>query len=141
MKVHWWTYNHCLFVSYLTSVAFGYGWISNTKFQKFSDKDWIWIFKKFIEYGQESKNQYPLISALYVAPTVFNVPLRWFALEKVYSQFRSLMQEMIQLDNRSRSRTKNPTPAPTPSVVRNPTPTPPKNLELLTTPGLTQQPC
>jgi len=39
MKVHWWTYNHCLFASYLTSVAFGYGWILDTKFQKFSDKD------------------------------------------------------------------------------------------------------
>jgi len=25
MKVHWWTYNHCLFVSYWNSVAFGYG--------------------------------------------------------------------------------------------------------------------
>jgi len=23
MKVHWWTYNHCLFVLYLGSVAFG----------------------------------------------------------------------------------------------------------------------
>jgi len=45
MKVHWWTYNHCLFVSYLASVAFGYGWISDTKLQKFSNKDWIWIFK------------------------------------------------------------------------------------------------
>jgi len=43
MKVHWWTYNHCLFVAYLASVAFVYGWISDTKFQKFSDKDWIWI--------------------------------------------------------------------------------------------------
>jgi len=41
MEVRWWTYNHCLFVSYLTSVPFEYGWISDTKFQKFSDKDWI----------------------------------------------------------------------------------------------------
>jgi len=49
MKVHWWTYNHCLFVLYLTSVAFK--WISDTKFQKFLDKDWIWVFKKFIGYG------------------------------------------------------------------------------------------
>jgi len=55
MKVHWWTYNHCLFVSYLTSVAFGCGWISDTKFQKFSDKDWVWIFKKFIGYGSGVK--------------------------------------------------------------------------------------
>ena len=55
MKVHWWTYNHCLFVSYLTSVAIGYGWISDTKFQKFSDKDWIWIFKKFDGYGSGVK--------------------------------------------------------------------------------------
>jgi len=51
MKVHWWTNNHCLFVSHLTSVAFGYGWISDAKFQKFSDKDRIWIFKKIIGYG------------------------------------------------------------------------------------------
>jgi len=53
MKVHWWTYNHCRFVSYLTSVTLGYGWISDTKFQKILDKDgldmdiqkiyWIWI--------------------------------------------------------------------------------------------------
>jgi len=62
MKVHWWTYNHCLFVSSLTSVAFGYGWISDTKFLKFSDKDWIWIFKNFSDMDQESKNQYPLTS-------------------------------------------------------------------------------
>ena len=39
MKAHWWTYNHCLFVAYLANV--GYGWISDIKFQKFSDKDWI----------------------------------------------------------------------------------------------------
>jgi len=40
----------------LTSVAFGYGWISDNKFQKFSDKDWIWIFKKFIGYGSGVEN-------------------------------------------------------------------------------------
>jgi len=51
MKVHWWIYNHCVFVSYLTSVTFGPGWISHTKFLKFSGKDWISIFKKFIRYG------------------------------------------------------------------------------------------
>jgi len=55
MKFHWWTYNHYLFVLYLTSGAFRYGWISDTKFQKFSDKDWIWIFKKFIGYGSGVK--------------------------------------------------------------------------------------
>jgi len=47
-------HNHCLFVcfvAYLTSVAFGYGWISDTKLHKFSEKDWIWILKKFIGYG------------------------------------------------------------------------------------------
>ena len=55
MKVHCRTYNHCLFVSYLTSVAFGYRWISDTKFQKFSNKGWIWIFKKFIGYGSGVK--------------------------------------------------------------------------------------
>jgi len=38
MKVHW-TYNHGLFLAYLANVAFGYGWISDTKLQKFSDKD------------------------------------------------------------------------------------------------------
>jgi len=63
MKVHWWNYNHCLFVSYLTSVAFGYGWISDSKFQKFSDKDWIWIAKYFSDMNQELKNQYPFTSA------------------------------------------------------------------------------
>jgi len=51
MKVHSQTYNHYLFVSYLPSVAFGYGWISDTKFQKFSDEDWIWICKHFFGYG------------------------------------------------------------------------------------------
>jgi len=56
MKVHWWTYNHCLFVAYFTSVALGYGWISDTKFQKFSDKDWIWI-KNLSDTDQELKNQ------------------------------------------------------------------------------------
>jgi len=44
-----------LFVLYLASVAFGYGWISDTKFQKFSDKDWIWIFKKRFGYGSGVK--------------------------------------------------------------------------------------
>jgi len=47
MKVHWRTYNHCLFDAYFVSVANGYGWISDTKFHKFSDKDWIWICKNF----------------------------------------------------------------------------------------------
>jgi len=64
MKVHWWTYNHRLFVSYLTSVAFGYGWISDNKFKKFSDMDWI--FKNFSDMDQESKNQYPLTSAYWI---------------------------------------------------------------------------
>ena len=66
MKVHCWIYNHCLFVLCLTSVAFGYGWISETKFQKFSDKDWIWICKKFFGYGSGVKNQYPHTSALWL---------------------------------------------------------------------------
>jgi len=56
MMVHWWTYNHCLFVSYLTRVAFGYGWISVTKFQKLPFEDWIWTFKKFIGFGSGVKN-------------------------------------------------------------------------------------
>jgi len=47
IKVHWGTYNHCLFVAYLVFVAIGYGWITGTKFQTFSYKDWIWIFKFF----------------------------------------------------------------------------------------------
>jgi len=55
IKVHWQTYNPCLFDSHLSSAAFGYGWISDTKFHKFSDKDWIWIFKKFIGYGSGVK--------------------------------------------------------------------------------------
>jgi len=56
--------NHCLFVLYLTSVAFGHGWISDTKFHKFLDKDWIWILKIFSDSDQESKSQYPLTSAM-----------------------------------------------------------------------------
>ena len=38
MKILWWTYNHFLFFAYWTGVAFGYGWISDTKFQTFLDK-------------------------------------------------------------------------------------------------------
>jgi len=52
MKVHWQTYNRCLLVAYLASVAIGYGWISDTKF---SDKDWIWIRKNFFGYGSGVK--------------------------------------------------------------------------------------
>jgi len=59
LKIRLWTCNHCLFVSYLASVAFGYGWISDTKFQKFSDMDWIWIFKKFIGYGSRVNKSIP----------------------------------------------------------------------------------
>jgi len=51
MKVHWQTCNHCLFVLYLASVEFGYGWISDAKFLKFSDKDWIRICKNCFGYG------------------------------------------------------------------------------------------
>ena len=53
IKDRWRTYDHCLFVSHLPSVAFGYGWISDTKFQKFSDMDWIWIFKNFPDMDQD----------------------------------------------------------------------------------------
>jgi len=59
-KVHWRTYNDCLFVLYLASVAFGYGWISDTKFLKFSDKDWI--CKIFLDMDQELKTEYLLTS-------------------------------------------------------------------------------
>ena len=62
MKVHWYTYYHCLFVLYLTSVSCGYGWISDTKFQKFLDKNWIWICKNFSDMDQELQNQYLLTS-------------------------------------------------------------------------------
>jgi len=55
MKVNRWTYSHCLFVLHLTSVTFGYGWILDTKFNKFSANNWIWIFKKFIRYGSGVK--------------------------------------------------------------------------------------
>jgi len=51
MKVHWWTYNHCLFAFYFTSIALRCEWISDIKFLKFLEKDWIWIFKNFIGYG------------------------------------------------------------------------------------------
>jgi len=63
-KVHWWSYNHCLFVLYLASVAFGYRWISDTKFQKFLDKDWIWTFNNVSNMDQELKNQYLLTSGI-----------------------------------------------------------------------------
>ena len=65
MKVHWWTYKHSLFVSYLTSVAFGYGWISDIKFHKFSDEDGMWIFKIFFGYGSRVKKS---ISAHFCRP-------------------------------------------------------------------------
>jgi len=55
MKVHWWTCNHCLFAAYLANVAIGYGWISDTKFKKFSDKDCLWICKIFFWYGSGVK--------------------------------------------------------------------------------------
>jgi len=71
MKVRWWAYNHCLFVSYLTSVPFGYGWISDTKFQKFSDKDWIWIIKKCVGYGSGVKKS---IFAHLCCTVVVNIP-------------------------------------------------------------------
>jgi len=64
MKVHWWTYNHCLFVECLANVAIRYGWISDTKFQKFSDRDWILICKNFLGMDQELKSQYPLTSVV-----------------------------------------------------------------------------
>jgi len=53
MKVHWWTYNHCLLVSYLSSVAFGYGWISDTTFQKLSDKVGYGYSKNLSDMDQE----------------------------------------------------------------------------------------
>jgi len=54
-KVHWWTYNHCLFVAYVVNVTSAYGWISDTKFQKIQDKDCIWICKNFFGYGSGIK--------------------------------------------------------------------------------------
>jgi len=62
MKVHWRTYNHCVFLSYLASAAFRSERISDTKFLKLSDKDWIWTCKNFSDMDQESKNQYPRTS-------------------------------------------------------------------------------
>jgi len=63
MKVHWWTYNHCLFALCLTSIAFRCEWISDIKFLKF----WIRIgyeySKNLSDMDQELKNQYPLTSA------------------------------------------------------------------------------
>jgi len=55
MKVHC-CRNHCVFVVYLANVAIGYGWISDTKVQKLSDKDWIWMCKIFSDMDQELKN-------------------------------------------------------------------------------------
>jgi len=54
-KVDWQTYNHCLFFLYLASVAFGYGWILDTKFLKFLNKDWMWICKNVSYIDQELK--------------------------------------------------------------------------------------
>ena len=62
MEVHWWTYNHCLFVSHLTSVAFGYRWISDTNFQKFRIRIGYGYLKNLSDMDQELKNQYPLTS-------------------------------------------------------------------------------
>jgi len=73
--VEWWTYNHCLFVSYLTSVAFGCGWISDTKFQKFSDKDWIWIFKRFIGHGSGVKKSISTYLCKATTPYEFEILL------------------------------------------------------------------
>ena len=36
---------------YLANAAIGYGWISDTKFLKFSEKDWILICQNFFGYG------------------------------------------------------------------------------------------
>ena len=47
MKVH----NGQLPVCFVFNQCRGYGWILDTKFQKFSGKGWIWIFKKLIGYG------------------------------------------------------------------------------------------
>jgi len=39
----------------------------------FSDKDWIWICKKFSDMDQELKNQYPLTSVLYIEREHWNI--------------------------------------------------------------------
>ena len=110
MKVHWWTYDHCLFVSYLTSVAFRYGWRSDTKFQKFSDKDWKWIFKKFIGYGSGVKNQYPL---------AFAVHQRW--LESLFQTPIPLLLKNFWIRVRLLFKFENPTPVQTPATIIDPT--------------------
>ena len=89
MKVHWWTYNHCLIVSYLTSVAFGYGWISDTKFRKFLDKDWIWIFKKFIGYGSGVKKS--------IFAHLCCEPLEWRISCRYHYIFRNILQSVQSL--------------------------------------------
>ena len=38
-----------------SNVAIGYRWISDTKFQKFLDKNWIWMCKNFFGYGSGVK--------------------------------------------------------------------------------------
>jgi len=35
---------------------------TNAKFKKFSNEDWIWMYKNFSDMDQELKNQYPLTS-------------------------------------------------------------------------------
>jgi len=62
MKVHWWTYDHCLFALYLTSVAFRYGWISDTNFRYLRIRIGYGYSKNVSNMNQEFKNQYPLTS-------------------------------------------------------------------------------
>jgi len=74
IKVHWWTYNHCLFVSYLASVAFGYGWISDRllNFRNFRVKIGYGYSKNLSDMDQELKNQYPLTSGQKTRLNLFN---------------------------------------------------------------------
>jgi len=60
MKVHWWTYNHCLFVAYLSqSNTDGYRILN---FRNFRIRIGYGYAKIFSDMDQELKNQYPLTS-------------------------------------------------------------------------------
>jgi len=88
IKVHWRTYNHCLLVAYLAIVTIGYGWISDTNFQKFSDKVWIWILKIFVGYGSGVKKSI----STHLWSVVAGIAL-WWNLCRALEVFRSSVSE------------------------------------------------
>jgi len=62
MKVHWWTYNHCLFASYLTEPHSDTDGYRILNFRNFRIRIGYGYSKNSLDMNQELKNQYPLIS-------------------------------------------------------------------------------